>query len=127
MPTDELYDRFNDRVNMSVAELEAWKNSENFDTYAEKKAGGEDIQTPVNDAIQLLETPKSEWEDVDDGFNEVEEANQLMSFTSRMQGVEQGDPMAGSDPELSKRDASLINWGVDPSPGRMDFEGDRQR
>jgi len=124
MPVDDVFEDFNDRVNMSVSELEDWKESEQFDTYAEKKSGGENINKPVDDAIRLLETPKDDWEDTDDGFNEVEEANQLLSFTSRMQGNESGEPMPGSDPPLSKRDASLISWGFDPNE-RSDFTGDR--
>jgi len=120
-----LYDEFEARVNMSVDELRDWKDSEQFDTYAENKSGGEDIEQPVDDAIRLLETPEDEWKEADDGFNEVEEAEQLLDFTSRMQGVDSGEPMSGSDPPLSKRDASLLNWGVDPNPQREDFEGDR--
>jgi len=127
MPVDDVFEDFNDRVNMSVSELEAWKNSEQFDTYAEKKSGGENINKPVDDAIRLLETPKADWEDTDDGFNEVEEAEQLLSFTSRMQGNESGEPMPGSDPPLSKRDSSLLNWGVDVDEDSSDFVGDRQR
>jgi len=120
----DMHEKFTDRVNMSVDELEAWKNSNQFDVYAEKKSGGEPVEKPVDDAIRLLETPADEWADEDDGFNEVKEANQLLSFTSRMQGNESGDPMPGSDPPLSKRDASLLSWGVDVDDG-MDFEGDR--
>lgn len=122
----DLHGRFEERVNMSPGELEAWGDSDNFGVYEERKSGGEQIDTPREDAIRLLETPVSDWEDTDDGFNEVDEANQLLSFTSRMQGVEQGDPMPGTDPELSRRDASLLNWGVDPNE-RSDFVGDRQR
>jgi len=127
MPVDDVFEDFNDRVNMSVSELEDWKNSNQFDVYAEKKSGGENINKPVDDAIRLLETPKADWEDKDDGFNEVEEANQLLSFTSRMQGNESGDPMPGSDPPLSKQEASLLNWGLDPNEDESDFVGDRQR
>jgi hypothetical protein len=122
---DKLFEEFNDRVNMTASELEAWQDSENFDVYKQRKSGGEDIMKPSNDAIQLLETPKSQWEDKDDGFNEVEEANQLLSFTSRMKANDNGEPMPDSDPELSKRDASLINWGLDPNPSKKDFDGDR--
>lgn len=130
MPKDspeKVWERFRERVNMTPGELRSWKESDNFGVYEERKSGGEDILTPVNDAIRLLETPKSEWRDVDDGFNEIEEANQLLGFTSRMQGAEQGDPMPGTDPPLSKRDASLINWAFDPNSDESDFVGDSQR
>jgi len=42
-----------------------------------------------------------------------------------MSEAEQGDPMPDTDPELSKRDASLLNWGFDPNPDKRDFVGDR--
>jgi len=54
----------------------------------------------------------------------VQEAEQLLNFTSRMQGNESGEPMPGSDPPLSRRDASLLNWGVDVDE-ESDFVGDR--
>jgi len=110
-----------------VGELEAFGESDNFGVYADRKSGGEAIDTPREDMIQLLETPKSEWRDVNDGFNEVEEAKQAISFISRMKAGENGDAMPGTDPPLSRRDASLANWGFDASPGEKSFEGDRQR
>lgn len=57
---------------------------------------------------RLLETPKSEYRDKDDGFNEVEEANEAISFIERMSANDQGEPIPGTDPPLSKRDASLL-------------------
>lgn len=124
---DDVFREFQNMTNMTVSEAEAWKDSENFDAYAERKSGGEDIKEPINDAIRLMETPKSEWEDKDDGFNEIEEANQLKSFISRMKANNRGEPMPNTEPPLSKRDASLINWMFDPNPNKSDFVGDRQR
>lgn len=124
---DDVFRRFQERVNMTVGELERWKRSDNFDVYQDRKSGGQDIMEPVNDAIRLLETPKDQWRDVDDGFNEVTQANELLAFTGRMKEAEQGDPMPDTDPKLSKRDASLINWAFDPNPDKSDFTGDRQR
>jgi len=124
---DEVFDDFHDTVNMSPGELEAFGQSDNFDIYADRKSGGQPIDEPREDVIQLLETPKDEWRDVDDGFNEIEEANEVLAFTGRMSEAEQGDPMPGTDPPLSKRDASLLNWGLDPNPDESDFVGDRQR
>jgi len=122
---DDVFQEFQDTVNMSVGELEAWKDSENYSQYQEYKNGGQEGAEPINDAIRLLETPKSEWEDKDDGFNEVEEANELLAFTGRMGEVEPGDPIPGTDPEISKQEASMLSWAVDPNPQRDDFEGDR--
>lgn len=127
MPRDDVFGEFNSLVNMSPGELEAWADSDNYDVYEERKSGGEPIDEPREDILRLKRTPKDEWRGVDDGFNEIEEAEQAIGFISRMKAGEQGDPMPGTDPELSKRDASLLNWGFDPNPGRSDFTGDRQR
>lgn len=124
---DEVYSEFNDTVNMSPGELESWEESDNYGVYEEQKSGGQPIDEPREDVIQLLETPKSEWKDEDDGFNEIEQANEVTAFVGRMSAGEQGDPMPDTDPGLSKRDASLLNWGHDPNPGKSDFVGDRQR
>lgn len=124
---DEVWDDFQSTVNMTATELEDWKESDNYAEYQERKSGGQSGTEPIDDAIRLIETPKSEWEDTDDGFNEVEEANELLAFTGRMSQVEPGDPIPNTDPELSKQEASMLSWGVDPNPDRADFVGDRNR
>lgn len=124
---DRVYDDFTQNVNMSPGELEAWADSDNYDVYEQRKSGGQPIDEPREDVLRLLDTPKSEWKDEADGFNEIEEASEVNAFISRMSAGEQGDPMPNTDPPLSKRDASLLNWGRDPNPGESDFTGDRQR
>jgi hypothetical protein len=130
MPNENInsvFTDFRETVNMTPGELDAWAQSDNYDAYEERKNKGQPIDEPRHDVQRLLETPKSQWADEDDGFNEVEQANEVLGFVSRMRGVEQGEAMPGTDPELSKRDASLINWGFDPSPQSSDFTGDRER
>jgi hypothetical protein len=122
---NDVWQDFQDTVNMTPGELEAWKDSDNYSAYQDKKSGGQEGTEPIDDAIRLLETPKSEWEDKDDGFNEVEQANELLAFTGRMGEVSPGDPILGTDPEISKQEASMLSWGVDPNPDRSDFSGDR--
>jgi len=124
---DDIWQDFQSTVNMTVTELEAWRDSDNRAAYAERKNKGQDIDEPLDDAIRLLETNKADWECKDDGFNECKEANELDAFEARMSQVESGEPIAGTDPPLSKRDSSLINWAIDPNPGKSDFVGDRQR
>lgn len=124
---DEVFEEFNEAVNMDMGELEAWEESDNREVYGERKSGGQSLDEPLDDIMRLKSTPKSEWEDKDDGFNEVEQAEEAVNFINRMSAGEQGEPMADTDPGLSKRDASLLNWGHDPNPDEMDFEGDRQR
>jgi len=127
MSKDQVFKRFHERVNMSPGELESWRDSENREVYAERKSGGQSLDEPLDDVLRLLDTPKSEWQDKDDGFNEIQEANEVLAFTGRMKEGEQGDAMPGSDPPLSKRDASLIQWGFDPNEDTSQFVGDRQR
>ncbi len=124
-PVNEVWEEFNDTINMTPGELEAWEESDNYEAYKERKSAGQPIDEPREDIMTLLGTPKSEWEDEDDGFNEVSQAREAVGFVNRMKANEQGDPMPDTDPGLSKRDASLINWGYDPSPESKDFEGDR--
>lgn len=127
MELDDVYEAFTDAVNMSPMELKSYGDSDNFEEYEDRKSGGQPIDEPREDVIQLLETPKDQWADEDDGFNEVEQAEEAVGFINRMKAGQQGEPMPDTDPKLSKRDASLLNWGHDPNPDESDFTGDRQR
>ena len=124
---DKVFKEFQETVNMSPGELRAWGDSDNFEVYEGNKSAGQPIDEPREDVLRLLDTPKSDWRDEDDGFNEIEQANEVLGFVGRMSEGEQGDPMSGTDPPLSRRDASLLNWGFDPNPDTSDFVGDRQR
>jgi hypothetical protein len=125
--TNRVFEEFNNTINMSPGELDAWEKSDNYAVYEDEKSGGQPIDEPREDVERLLETPKAQWEDTDDGFNEKAEAEEALGFIGRMSAGEQGEPMDNTDPELSKRDASLLNWGFDPNPDQSDFVGDRQR
>lgn len=108
----EIHDELANATNMTPDQLRRMKDTPEWEAYGEAKSGGEDLNEPVNDMIRLLETPASEYEDEDDGFNEVEEANQALDFLSRMKGVDEGEPVG--DTGISKRDFSLYGWGFDP-------------
>src|SRR6056297_1150377 len=111
----QLHDRIDEVTNLSADELRAFKDSDFNATYNRVKSdAAQPGDEPLDDVIRLLGTPASEYRDVDDGFNEVTEANQALSFLSRMKGVESGSPISGTDPPLSKRDMSLYAWGFDP-------------
>jgi len=99
---DKVFEEFEESTNMTLGQLREWK-----DDPRSKKAS--QSREPINDVIRLKETPKSEWEDKDDGFNEVEEAQEVISFNARMSEVEDGETVA--EPNLSKQDISLMNWG----------------
>jgi len=110
----QIHDELASATNMAPDQLRALQDSDTFAEYADAKSGGEAPEKPVNDMIRLLETPRDEYSCEDDGFNECEEGQQALSFISRMQGNEQGEPIPGTEPPVSKRDMSLYAWGVDP-------------
>jgi hypothetical protein len=99
---DERYDAFQETVNMTASELRTWADSECSDLASENPG---DVRGRV---LSLLDTNKSEW-----GDDEFEAAGRVISFVSRMQGVEQGDPANDDCP--SERDIALMNWGFDPT------------
>jgi hypothetical protein len=119
----ELRDRVFNVVNLSVSELRAFKRSEYNAAYLEvvfdaAQPGDE----PLDDTIRLLETPAAAYRDVDDGFNEVEEARELLDFQRRTQAqiASQG---LGSNfltevENMQKREAASIRWGIDPDEER---------
>lgn len=112
---EEIREEFNENVNMTLGEARAWKETE-----ASKKASLS--REPIRDGIKLLEQKKEgDWRDVDDGFNEFEEAEQLNNFVNRMSGMEDGEDV-NERIGMSKRDISLANWLRVPENEREDFE-----
>jgi len=112
MNPQEIHDELARKTDFTPAQLRDLKEMEDFKEYGDAKSGGEDLNEPVNDMIRLLETPASEYEDSDDGFNEVEEAQQALSFIDRMEEVEPGENVDGTN--ASKQEWSMYAWGVDP-------------
>jgi hypothetical protein len=98
---DEVYAKYQDTVNMSYSELEAWSKTE-----CSKLASLD--RSPINRNLRLLSTKKADW-----GANEVKSANRTISFVSRMKNMEQGQPVNKTCP--SKRDISLKNWAYNPN------------
>ena len=60
--------------------------------------------------------------DVDDGFNEVEEARELLDFQRRTQAQIRnqglGDNYLTEARNMQKREAASIRWGIDPDDER---------
>jgi len=98
---DVVYAKYQDTVNMSYSELEAWSKTE-----CSKLASLD--RSPINRNLRLLSTKKADW-----GANEVKSANRTISFVSRMKNMEQGQPVNKTCP--SKRDISLKNWAYNPN------------
>lgn len=98
---DEVYKKFHKLVNMSVSELKKWAENP-----CSKQASLS--RAPINRVIKLLETPKEKW-----GSSQVKQANRVISFISRMSGVEGGKEIKLKDGTTcpSKKVISLRNWG----------------
>lgn len=95
---DEVYKKFTALVNMSASELEKW---------AESPCSREASLTraPIKRVLNLLRKSKDDW-----GASDVKQANRVISFISRMSGVEDSDNVSEDCP-YSKKQISLRNWG----------------
>lgn len=97
---DEAYQKFTDTVNMSASDLRDWSDHDCSDRASNNPT---EVRQRV---LNLLETDKADW-----GTDEVDAANRVVSFVSRMRGMEQGE---ATEDCPSDRDISLMNWGYRP-------------
>jgi len=112
MDPQQIHDELARKTDLTPGQLRDLKDMEGFQKYGEAKSGGEDLNEPVDDIIQLLETPADEYSCSDDGFNECEEGQQALSFIDRMEEVDPGENVPGTN--ASKQEWSMYAWGVDP-------------
>lgn len=117
----EMHDRWTDATNLTASELRDVKESKRNKIYKERNSGASQPgDEPLDDAIRLAETPKSEWGDKDDGFNEYEEAEEALNFLRRTgaQGASCSDRdramIEEEEPHYGKQEMSLVRWGFDP-------------
>lgn len=119
---NQLHDRFESVTNMTAAEGRRALEDPRNDAYKSRNSeAAQPGDEPLEDFIKLAETPASEWRDVDDGFNEVEEARELLDFVDRTaaQGVDRppaDEALVEEEPHYGKQEWSLVRWGVDPYP-----------
>ena len=123
LPPEQLHDRVEATVNFESSELRAFRYSELNQAYLEQASeAAQPGDEPLEDTIQLLETPRSEYRDVEDGFNEVQEAEELLSFQRRTQAQIDSQGLGENfltDLEvMQKREAASIRWGIDPDQER---------
>jgi len=123
LPPEQLHDRVDATVNLEASELRAFGDSELNQAYLQQASeAAQPGDGPLEDTIQLLETPRSEYRDVDDGFNEVQEAEELLSFQRRTQAQIESQGLGQNfltDLEvMQKREAASIRWGIDPDQER---------
>jgi hypothetical protein len=115
----QLHDRWESATNLQADDLQRLKdhpaNDRYKDTNSSKAQRGDE---PLNDALRLAETPRSDWRDVDDGFNEVEEAEEALDYGRRHLAQDNtGDPIFTDDGvSLTRRDVADARWGFDRKP-----------
>jgi hypothetical protein len=118
----EMHDRWEQVTNMDAQGLRYLKQSERNERYLERNSDeAQERNEPLNDAIRLAETPASQWEDEDDGFNEVKQAEEALNFIRRTaaQGASQDKDRAMIEderPHYGKQEMSLARWALDPFP-----------
>jgi len=119
----QLHDRVDDAINLSLGELQAFRDSELNQAYLE--ANSEKAQPgdqPLDDVIRLVDTPRSEYSDADDGFNEAEESRELLDFQRRTQGQIKSQGLGSNTidgfPDATFREVASIRWGIDPDDDR---------
>ena len=95
---DDVYKKFSSLVNMSASELERWADSP-----CSREASL--TRAPIKRVLGLLRKNKDDWD-----ANDVKQANRVISFISRMRGVEDSDNVSEDCP-YSKKQISLRNWG----------------
>ena len=116
----QLHDRFSDVVNLSVAQMESFIQSDYNRAYLERNSDmSQPGNKPIEDVIRLANTPRDEWRDVDDGFNEVEQAREMLNFNRRNLGAIRANGLGkntlhGDLDDMTMIEAASIRWGVDP-------------
>lgn len=101
---DEVYKKYNDIVNMSASELDAWSKTECSKLASLSKS-------PIIRNLRLLRKKKSEWTSKD-----VKDANKTISFVSRMKANLGGERVLkdSNGKECgTKAYISLKNWAFD--------------
>lgn len=116
---NQLHDRFESVTNLQAGQLRRFKESKFNDAYLDQNSDqAQQGNEPLDDAIRLAETPAAEWQDKDDGFNEVAEAEELLNFQRRTQGAIAsqglGENYLTEEEVMPKREAASIRWGIDP-------------
>ena len=120
---EQLHDRIEEVTNLTADELRAFKGSDFNAAYNRTKSdAAQPGDEPLDDVIRLLETPASEYRDVDDGFNEMEEGRELLNFQRRTQAQIASQGLGENyltDLEVMQlREAASIRWGIDPDEER---------
>jgi hypothetical protein len=119
----QLHDRVEAVTNLDAEQLRAFKRSDYNAAY--RQAASDAAQPgdePLDDTIRLLETPPAAYRDVDDGFNEVDQARELLDFQRRTQAQIASQGLGSNfltdEMDMQRREAASIRWGIDPDAER---------
>jgi hypothetical protein len=105
---DEVWDDFNEAVNMTPKQLEQWLESEDSKAVGQKDGSGESTgHESGRHIVQILQTNKSDLTEED-----AAHMKKVVGYVARHTGQRPDN----SDDKLahSWRAASLKNWGHDP-------------
>jgi hypothetical protein len=110
---------FRELTNLDAEQLRRFRDSDLNEQYLEANSSeAQPGNEPLNDTIRLLETPVEQWRDVDDGFNEIQQAEENISFNKRSQAQTEaqglGKNYLDDDETMQVREAAHIRWGFDP-------------
>jgi len=119
----QLHDRVDAVVNLTADELEGFRASEYNQDYLEANSDrAQEGNEPLDDVITLLETRPDQWRDVEDGFNEIAEARELLDFQRRTQAQIKSQGLGSNTiaeyNDMTFREAASIRWGIDPDDER---------
>jgi hypothetical protein len=110
---------FRELTNLDADQLRRFRDSDLNQQYLEANSSqAQPGNEPLNDTIRLLETPVEQWRDVDDGFNEIQQAEENINFNTRTQAQIDSQGLGKNyldDAEtMQVREAASIRWGFDP-------------
>lgn len=115
----KMHDRWERATNLQRDDLQRLKESEANEVYKNKNSGeAQPGDEPLDDAIRLAETPRSDWSKADDGFNEFEEAEEALDYGRRhLPQDNTANPIFTEDGlALTRRDIADARWGFDRKP-----------
>lgn len=121
MDPAEAHDAWEEMTNLDAPALRELKDSKRNKVYLDKAENNQGSDNPpieggpLEDAIHLAETPRSEW-----GADERAEAEEARNFIARNEpqfDQDAGQPLLpGEEPRIHKDEIANMRWGWDPAP-----------
>ena len=100
---DDVYDEWDDAVNMTASELRKWSG------HPCSREASLEPKKVIRRNLNLLETNKSDW-----GDDEIEDAKRTINFVNRMSGMKPDEPKDGTHGCPSDWAISMMNWAHNP-------------